>query len=206
MSASLRIYLGIQYALNATLAIIIVSVMVLTLIKYNSTKNIQGAWPANAILSPTLLMLVVSCVNVIIDSVNLLVQCCGVKAIKAMAAVVTKVRNAMGIITTLAPAVAAGFSAFAKNTTNGSDLWGYSCSDAADQMQAVNSSGTICMSNVSLPPSASTLLLFHSLGRSPSSPYINNSTSGSFLCHLPNIKNNRRSHGIFKSCKSYSSC
>jgi hypothetical protein len=150
MSTRLRIYLGIQYTLNVILAIVIIALMALTLIKYNSSKNVKGAWPANPVLSPTFLMLVVSCVNVLVDVANLLVQCCGAKAIKRVADVVMKVRTTTGTITAVAPAVAAGFSAFAQNTTNGADLWGFSCSSAADQMAAVNSADMVCMANVSL--------------------------------------------------------
>ena len=148
-STTLRIYLIIQYILNSILAITIIAIMVLTLVKYNSTKSVKGAWPANAILSPTFLMLVVSVLNVFMDAINLLVQCCGARAIRAMGAIVTKVRNFTGFLSAVMPAIAAGFAAFAKNSTNGSDLWGWSCSDAADAMQSVNSSGTICMTNVS---------------------------------------------------------
>jgi hypothetical protein len=152
----LRVYLIIQYILNSVLAIVIIAVMALTLVKYNSTKSVKGAWPDNAILSPTFLMLIVSVLNVLMDAINLLVQCCGTRAIRTVGSIVTKVRNFTGFLSAIMPAIAAGFAAFAKNSTNGGDLWGWSCSDAADAMQSVNSSGTICMTNVSrillLPP------------------------------------------------------
>jgi hypothetical protein len=151
VNTRLRIYLGIQYMLNAILAIAIIALMILTIVKYNSTKNVVGAWPASPVLSPTILMIVVSCINVIVDSANLLVQCCGAKIIRKMAYIATKAHTITSAITALLPAVAAGYSAIAQTTSNGADLWSFSCSPPAAQMVAVNSSDTICAANVSLP-------------------------------------------------------
>jgi hypothetical protein len=122
--------------------------MALTLAKFNATKNVPGAWPQNPVTSPTFLMMIVSIVNCFVDSINLLVQCCGAAAISVMAGIVFKVRNVTGVLMALAPAVAAGFTGISTTTSNNSDLWSWSCSNGADQMANVNSSGTICMTNV----------------------------------------------------------
>src|SRR2546421_8313789 len=122
--------------------------MALTLAKFNATKNVPGAWPTNPATGPTLLMMIVSTVNCLVDSINLLVQCCGAAAIGVMASVVFKVRNVTGVVMALGPAVAAGFAGISTTNSNNSDLWSWSCSSGADQMQSVNSSGRICMTNV----------------------------------------------------------
>lgn len=149
VSTKLRVYLVIQYILNGILAIVIIGIMALTLVKFNSSKNITGAWPKNPILSPTFLMLSVSVINLTVDAIYLLVQCCGARAIKTVSRIVIKVRNTTGIITAIAPAIAAGFSSFAESTSGGRDLWGWSCSPEADAMSTVNSSEMVCSTNVS---------------------------------------------------------
>jgi hypothetical protein len=150
---ALQIYLFIQYFLNATLAITIITIMALTLAKFNATKKIPGAWPQNPVTSPTLLMMIVSIVNCLVDSANLLVQCCGTAALGVMAGIVSKVLKVTGVVMALAPAAAVGFSGISSTSSNNSDLWSWSCSSGADKMANVNSSGTICMTNVSPSPS-----------------------------------------------------
>jgi hypothetical protein len=192
----LRWYLVVQYILNTLLAISIIAIMALTLVKYNSTKHITGAWPTNAVLSPTLLMLAVSVLNVLVDAANLLVQCCGSRAISAMTRIVIAVRKYTGVVTTFLPAFAAGLAAFGKNNTGGKDLWGYSCSSAADAMAAVNGSDMVCMTNV-----CPVLFHFHSpfarpfpISLPPHSAHTN-----TFPSH------NSPSPGTSKSCRSSSS-
>ena len=136
--------------------------MALTLAKFNATKNVPGAWPKNPVTSPTFLMIIVSTVNCLVDSINLLVQCCGAAAIGVMAGIVLKVRNVTGVIMALAPAIAAGFTGISTTTSNNRDLWSWSCSSGADQMKSVNSSDRICMTNVkptSLLPELSLFML-----------------------------------------------
>ena len=122
--------------------------MGLTLAKFNATKNVPGAWPENPLTSPTLLMMVVSIVNCLVDSVNLLFQCCGAAALGVMTGIASKVHKATGVVMALAPAAAVGFSGISTTTSNNTDLWSWSCSSGADKMANVNSSGTICMTNV----------------------------------------------------------
>ena len=145
---ALRIYLVVQYFLNTTLAVTIITIMALTLAKYNATKKVPGAWPQNPLTSPTLLMMIASILNCLVDSANLLVQCCGAAVIGAVAGVVAKVHKVTGVVMTLGPAAAVGFSGISAATSNNKDLWSWSCSSGADKMAHVNSSGTICMTNV----------------------------------------------------------
>jgi hypothetical protein len=109
---------------------------------------VPGAWPKNPVTSPTFLMMIVSTVNCLVDSINLLVQCCGAAVIGVMASIVFKVRNVTGVVTALAPAVAVGFTGISSTNSNNSDLWSWSCSSGADQMKSVTSSDKICMTNV----------------------------------------------------------
>jgi hypothetical protein len=128
--------------------------MIFTLSSYNRTKSMAGAWPTTTILSPTLLMLAVSCINVLVDSALLLVQCCGAQRIGLVGQYATKIKTFMGTITTILPVAAVGHQAMTSAMNTGSmgpggsgaqDLWQWSCSPAADAMSASNAGG---------PPSA----------------------------------------------------
>jgi hypothetical protein len=122
--------------------------MALTLAKFNETKNVPGAWPQKPVTAPTLLMMIVSVVNCLVDSASLLIQCCGAAAIGVMAGIVSKVHKVTGVVMALAPAVAVGYSGISTTTSNNSDLWSWSCSSGADKMANINSSDTICKTNV----------------------------------------------------------
>ncbi|KIM98644.1 hypothetical protein OIDMADRAFT_31418 [Oidiodendron maius Zn] len=144
----LKIYLIIQYILNAILAVVIIVIMALTLAQYNSTKNAPGAWPPNPVLSPTFIMLIISCVNVLMDAINLLVQCCGVRVLRTVATIVTKVRTVTGVVAAIMPAVAVGIFKFANVNTNNTDLWGASCNNGnATSEHVANVQSTICNTN-----------------------------------------------------------
>jgi hypothetical protein len=149
-SVQLRVYLTIQYILNGILAIAIIAIMALTLAKFAATKNVPGAWPQNPVTSPTIVMLAASVVTCLVDSANLLVQCCGAAIVGFMARFTLKVRHVTGIITMLAPAVAAGYHGVSTTMSpNNSDLWSWACSGAADAMGSVNDAQMVCNTNVS---------------------------------------------------------
>jgi hypothetical protein len=144
----LKLYLIIQYVLNAILAVVIIIIMALTLAEYNSTKSMPGAWPPNPVLSPTFIMLVVSCVNVLMDAINILVQCCGVRVLRTVAVIVTKVRTVTGVVTAIMPAIAAGLFKFANNSTNNTDLWSWSCNAGnTTSAEVTNAQSTVCNTN-----------------------------------------------------------
>lgn len=122
--------------------------MALTLTLFNSNKHIPGAFPESPVLSPTFIMLIVSCINVLMDAANLLVQCCGFRVVHTVGTIVTKVRNVTGVISAILPAIAAGFFKFAFDNTSGSDLWGGSCNNNATLTPpARNANDTICNTN-----------------------------------------------------------
>jgi hypothetical protein len=122
--------------------------MALTLALYNSNKNIPGAFPQSPVLSPTFIMLIVSCINVLMDAANLLVQCCGVRVVHTVGTIVTKVRNVTGVISAILPAIAAGFFKFAYVNASNTDLWGWSCNgNMTNTAQVENTNNTICTTN-----------------------------------------------------------
>jgi hypothetical protein len=89
-----------------------------------------------------------ACLTVTADVITLGIHFCHGRAAASARRMVHRVRSAMGIMQAIAGAVSAGIFKHAKDTSNGADLWGWACSSAADDMGAVNSSGTLCSSNV----------------------------------------------------------
>jgi hypothetical protein len=146
-SRKLRIYVIIQQSLTAIFSIVIIAIMALTLVKFNSTKNVAGAWPANPLLSPTIVLLAMACLTCVADIITVFVHCSHGKVVDSMVRVVAKIRVVMGFLQAIATAAGTGFFKIANNNSNGNDLWGWSCSDAADAMQNVNSAGQLCQSN-----------------------------------------------------------
>jgi hypothetical protein len=141
----LRIYVIIQQSLTAIFSTVIIA---LTLVKFNSTKNVAGAWPANPLLSPTIVLLAMACLTCVADIITVFVHCCHGKVVDSMARAVAKIRAVMGFLQAIATAAGTGYFKIANNNSNGNDLWGWSCSYAADAMQNVNSSGQLCQNNV----------------------------------------------------------
>ena len=93
-------------------------------------------------------MLVVSCVNVLMDAINILVQCCGVRVLRSVAVIVTKVRTVTGVVTAIMPAIAAGLFKFASNSTNNTDLWSWSCNAGnTTSAEVANAQSTVCNTN-----------------------------------------------------------
>ena len=144
----MRIYVIIQQSLTAIFSIVIIAVMALTLAKYNSTKNIKGAWPDNPKLTPTILLLVMACLTCTADIITILVHLCQTRVVERMMRFVAKIRAVMGFLQAIASAAGTGY--FRSNFINGGakDLWGWSCSPGADAMASVNSSNMVCQNNV----------------------------------------------------------
>ena len=151
-SRKMRIYVIIQQSLTAIFSIVIIAVMALTLAKYNSTKNIQGAWPTNPLLTPTIVLLIMACLTCIADIITILVHLCSVRVVERMMRAVAKIRAVMGFLQAIATAAGTGYFRISFNSSGNNDLWGWSCSDAADAMASVNSSNAVCQNNVWLSP------------------------------------------------------
>jgi hypothetical protein len=144
----MRIYVIIQQSLIAIFSIVIIVVMALTLAKYNSTKNIEGAWPANPKLTPTIIILVMACLTCTADIITVLVHLCHTRVVERMMRLVAKIRAVMGFLQAIASAAGTGYFKISFNSSGANDLWGWSCSDAADAMASVNSANTVCQNNV----------------------------------------------------------
>jgi hypothetical protein len=144
----MRIYTIIQQTLTAICSIVIIVIMALTLAKYNSTKNVEGAWPTNPLLTPTIVLLAMASLTCLADIITVCVHACHGKVVDSMMAGVAKIRAVMGFLQAIATAAGTGYFKVSFNNSNGNDLWGWTCSPAADAMQDVNSSGAVCSNNV----------------------------------------------------------
>jgi hypothetical protein len=122
--------------------------MALTLGVYNSSKNVPGAWPSNPLLAPTIVYLVMAILTCVSDIITVFAHCFHGKFIDSMTRLVAKIQVVMGFLQAIATAAGTGYFQIATDSSNGNDLWGWSCSNAADAMQNVNSSSQLCQNNV----------------------------------------------------------
>jgi hypothetical protein len=137
-----------QHVLTASSAVAIIAISILTLTTYMKTKHIGAAWPEVAKLSPTIVMLSIACLTATADVITVCIHFCHGRSAATAKRMVHHILSAMAILQAVAGAASAGFFKSSKNTSNGSDLWGWACSAAADKMGTVNSSGTLCSGNV----------------------------------------------------------
>jgi len=147
MKRHIRVLRVFQRALSLILSLLVVLTMATTLAKFFSTRaGTPRAWPSNPALYPTYTLISVSAVVLILDVVALISYCCGVKAANRasdMSSYVQYLALAIGW------AAGAGVFKWANSHSNRTDLWGWSCSDAADLFETVNDSGMLCHANVS---------------------------------------------------------
>lgn len=123
--------------------------MIMTLVKFFSTSNIAGAWPTNPKLYPTYLLLITSLITLTIDIFSLGERYCTSASAKKADTMISKMRYALLVFQAIGSATGAGVFKGTEAAGSAQDLYGWSCSDAADQMSSVNSSDLICSSNVS---------------------------------------------------------
>ncbi len=123
--------------------------MIMTLVKYYSTSHIAGAWPTNPKLYPTYLLLITSLITLVIDVFSLGERYCGASGIKKTDTMISKMRYALLVLQAIGSATGVGVFKGTQAAGSGQDLFGWTCSGAADQMASVNSSDLICSSNVS---------------------------------------------------------
>jgi hypothetical protein len=124
--------------------------MIMTLVKFFSTSHIAGAWPTNPKLYPTYLLLITSLITLTIDIFSLGERYCRRASAKKVDTMISKMRYALLIFQAIGSATGASVFKGTQAAGSGQDLFGWTCSDAADQMANVNSSDLICNSNVSL--------------------------------------------------------
>lgn len=123
--------------------------MIMTLVKFFSTSHIAGAWPTNPKLYPTYILLIVSLMSLSIDLLHLGARYCGSASARKADLMASKLRHTIMVIQAIASATGAGIFKGTRDAGSGQDLFGWTCSGAADQFAAVNSSDLICQSNVS---------------------------------------------------------
>jgi hypothetical protein len=138
----------VQQFLTAVFSIIIIAVEALTLVKYRSTQNVKGAWPTNPLLTPTYVLLAMAVLSCTADIITFSMNCSYGQVKNTMMNIVEKIRSSMGLLQAIATAAGAGYFKWAETSSGNADLWGWSCSPGADAMQSVNSSGTLCSTNV----------------------------------------------------------
>jgi hypothetical protein len=113
-----------------------IGTMSYALTKYFLTKNklIAGdvhAWVTPATLWPTILLLTISVITFVMDLFTVITYCCGVGAANKVSSVTNSILYIMMIVRVVVWAVSAGL--FKMGQTSNS-LWGYSCSNFADQI------------------------------------------------------------------------
>lgn len=149
MTRQMRIWIIVQHMLTGTTSAVIIVIMVLTLIQFNNTSSVAGAWPANALLTPTYLMLGLSVITLFADAISLMFQCCGARTSANAKKYMGYVRTACNVGQTILSASGTGYFKWAEQTSGGRDLFGWTCQDAADAKVEFNASTTLCPANVS---------------------------------------------------------
>jgi len=121
----------------------------MTLVKYFSTSQVAGAWPTDPKLYPTYLLLITSLATLVIDVFSLGERYCGNALKKSAENMISKMRYALLVFQAIGAATGAGVFKGTQAAGSAQDLYGWTCSDAADQMASINSSDLICNSSVS---------------------------------------------------------
>ncbi|KAK5126462.1 hypothetical protein LTR85_010698 [Meristemomyces frigidus] len=121
--------------------------LVMTLVKYLETRNVyytvdgqqRTAWANNSITWYTYMYTAVAAVSFILNSIILFAYWRGVKQANAADKVAGYWSNILLVGHIVVWAVSAGIYRYGKNPVNGKfrDLWGWSCSSTADEIQAV---------------------------------------------------------------------
>ena len=123
----------------------------MTLVKFFSTSHIVGAWPADPILYPTYSLLLVSLISLCVDLLHLGARYCGTASARKADFIASKGHYIISVIQVIATATSTGIFNATKTAGSAKDLFGWSCSSAADQFADVNSSDLVCSTNVSPP-------------------------------------------------------
>jgi hypothetical protein len=126
----------------------IVAILGVTLQKYQSTKDVAGAWPDQPLLYPTIVLLSMASLTLLVDLIHLAARFLTPKYAARAEFAVTKLRFAMSVFQALASGTGAGVFQYVNTNGEQNDLWGWSCSVNADKMANVNNADMICKSNV----------------------------------------------------------
>lgn len=135
-----------------------IGILSFAIAKYYLTRNkvIAGdvhPWVTPATLWPTFMLLGIAAVTFCMNVVTLCAYACGVEAANKSQTATTVVGIILLGVHVVSWAVAVGLYKMAHGT--GKDLWGYTCSSRADELQAQVQSfvnfGKLCTLQVSLP-------------------------------------------------------
>jgi len=137
-------------------------IFIYTLFKYYTTKNhvipstSTNPWANPALLWPTFVLMGISLITFFMNLVTLIAYCCGVGSANktyTCSSVIGYIFLGVHVVIWF---VAAGAYKVANVKGNGKDLWGYSCGDEADAIQAEVQSfldfGKLCTMQVCLFP------------------------------------------------------
>lgn len=133
-----------QHILTTSGALAIIAISILTLGIYAQTKHINDDL---TMLSPTVLMLSMSCLTVAADVILVYIYHQHHRHGRPAATaerMIQKVRGATGILQAISGAISAGYFKSSKNDKGSADLWTWACSDGKG---TVNNSSTLCPSN-----------------------------------------------------------
>ncbi|KAI9677856.1 MAG: hypothetical protein M1829_002353 [Trizodia sp. TS-e1964] len=127
---------------SAILAAAILGIMARTLQQYYTSRNVsidgQTPWAKDTKLWPTLMLFIIAVVTFVLNAFILLAYCCSVAAANrtsSWATVVTILLSVGHIVVWVVVAVVYRLSREDGVTGPARDLWGWACSDAADELQ-----------------------------------------------------------------------
>jgi hypothetical protein len=150
----LRILRLVQSTLTSFLSIAIAVLQGKAYLAYQRTKDTPGAWPTHPNLMPTTLLLVVGILAGAFDLSLLLAYLLPSRA-KTLLGVATKSHNLLtcvkGVSYLLVSVVCRSGFDYGNASGQNNDLWGWTCSSAADQFADVTQAGANCDGQVGDP-------------------------------------------------------
>lgn len=153
----IRILRFVSRILSLILNALIAGIEAFSLVKFFLTRNHllsngQSPYPTPTVLWPTFMLLSIALTTFLVNLITLVSYICSSKAANrasTMASVVTYVLLGVRVV------VWASAAGLFKMAETGNDLWGYSCSDAADkiadEVQSFVDFGQLCTVQVCLP-------------------------------------------------------
>ncbi|MCJ1243596.1 hypothetical protein MMC30_000793 [Trapelia coarctata] len=148
----IRIFRFISRILSAVLSAAMLGAMIYALQQYFTTRDqtVPGRgghpWAPNTILWPTYMLLAISGISLVMNAITLFFYCYGVEAANRVSNSMTYLGYAVIAVHVVVWAIAMGLF---KMANDGSDLWGFSCSENADaishQVQGFLNFDNLCM-------------------------------------------------------------
>jgi hypothetical protein len=140
-----------QTALTSLLSIAIAALQGKAYVRYLQTKDTPGAWPKHPNLLPTILLMVIAVLAGTLDLSVLMANIFRSHA-KTFFGIATKSFNILtcvkGVSYALVSVVCRGSFNYGKSSGQKNDLWGWTCSAAADKFDSVTQAGANCTGQV----------------------------------------------------------